>query len=222
MFQIKVVEKIKIHVLCSVTFYSENRAVYEIMSKNMEEPERLQITIWWRVTCWIIKPTRAQAHANARAPTVTSTQAHTHWHTYRNMYDLLLSTGKLVSCTDSRLDNLETSHFLFKPKVGARKIRPTHTSARFVSLNCCLHPTSHWLCRSSALFRPVPISTLPSSCVIYSSTWKLWAGLSSETSTDFYRNTHLSTREESILYTYLTPLKFVLILSPHFCLVHSK
>jgi hypothetical protein len=169
MFQIKVVEKIKIHVLCSVTCYSENPVVYEIMSKNMEEPERLQITIWCRVTCWIIKPTRAQAHANARAPTLTSTQAHTHWHTYRNMYYLLLSTGKLVSCTDSRLDNLETSHFLFEPKVsivftnacywilfGARKIRPTRTSVRFVSLNSCLHPTSHWLCQSSALFHPVP------------------------------------------------------------------
>ena len=27
-FQIKVVEKIKTHILCSVTFFSENRAVY--------------------------------------------------------------------------------------------------------------------------------------------------------------------------------------------------
>jgi hypothetical protein len=33
MFQIHVTEKIKIHILCSVTF-SENRAVYEIISKK--------------------------------------------------------------------------------------------------------------------------------------------------------------------------------------------
>jgi hypothetical protein len=34
MFQIKFVKKIKTHILYSVTF-SENRAVYEIMSKNV-------------------------------------------------------------------------------------------------------------------------------------------------------------------------------------------
>jgi hypothetical protein len=39
MFQIKVVEKIKTHILCSETF-SENRVVYEIMSKNVAETDR--------------------------------------------------------------------------------------------------------------------------------------------------------------------------------------
>ena len=39
MFQIKVIQKIKIHILYPVTF-SKNRAVYEIMSKNMVKPER--------------------------------------------------------------------------------------------------------------------------------------------------------------------------------------
>jgi hypothetical protein len=47
MSQIKVVEKIKIHILCSATFF-ENRAVYEIMSKNMVEPERPCKGIWRR------------------------------------------------------------------------------------------------------------------------------------------------------------------------------
>ena len=44
MFQTKVVEKIKTHILCSVTFFFENRAVYEIMLKNLVEPERPRIT----------------------------------------------------------------------------------------------------------------------------------------------------------------------------------
>jgi len=36
MFQTKVVEKIQIHILCSViVFFSENRAFYEMMWKNM-------------------------------------------------------------------------------------------------------------------------------------------------------------------------------------------
>ena len=76
MFQIKVLEKIKTHILYAVTFY-ENRAVFEVMSKNMVEPERTH-KIWrLRVACWIIKLTRAQAHARACAPTHTQTHART-------------------------------------------------------------------------------------------------------------------------------------------------
>ena len=44
MFQKEVVEKLKTHALYQIIF-SENSAVYEIMSKNMVEPERPQ-TIW--------------------------------------------------------------------------------------------------------------------------------------------------------------------------------
>jgi hypothetical protein len=44
MFQTKVVEKVKIHILRSIPF-SENRAVYEIMQKSMIEPERPETTI---------------------------------------------------------------------------------------------------------------------------------------------------------------------------------
>jgi hypothetical protein len=43
MFQTKVVEKIKTHFMFN-NFFSESRAVYEIMSKNMVEPEGPQIT----------------------------------------------------------------------------------------------------------------------------------------------------------------------------------
>ena len=50
MFQTKVVEKIKTHILCSITvfflflfFFSENRAVYEIMWRNMAQPGKPQM-----------------------------------------------------------------------------------------------------------------------------------------------------------------------------------
>ena len=43
MSQTKVVEKIKTHILCSITFLLQNRAVYEVMWKNMVEPEKLKI-----------------------------------------------------------------------------------------------------------------------------------------------------------------------------------
>jgi hypothetical protein len=44
MFQANVVEKIKTHVLCQITF-SENRAFDEIMWKNTVELDRSQLAI---------------------------------------------------------------------------------------------------------------------------------------------------------------------------------
>jgi hypothetical protein len=86
MFYTKIADKIKAHILYSITFFfffspPENRAGYVIISKNMVEPERPQMTIWrMRVTCWIIKATCAQAHTPALLPTPTP-PPHTHTHT---------------------------------------------------------------------------------------------------------------------------------------------
>jgi hypothetical protein len=51
------VEEIKTHILCSVIFFSfENRAVYEIMWRNVVEPVKPQMTIWRRrIACWMPK-----------------------------------------------------------------------------------------------------------------------------------------------------------------------
>ena len=43
-------------------FFSENRDVYETMSKNEVETERTQMTIWRRVACRISKAARARKH----------------------------------------------------------------------------------------------------------------------------------------------------------------
>jgi hypothetical protein len=57
-FQTKFVEKIKTHILCSVNFFSENRAVYKIIWKNVVERGRPQTTIWrMRIACWVPKAT---------------------------------------------------------------------------------------------------------------------------------------------------------------------
>ena len=101
MSQIKFVEKIKTHTLCSVTFFPENPAVYKKISKSMVEPERPQMTIWCRVTCWIIKATLAQAHACARAPTHTHTRisagarTYSRTHTHIEMCNSLLISFRL-------------------------------------------------------------------------------------------------------------------------------
>jgi len=39
-FQTKVVEKVKTHFLCSVTFFFKNHALYEIIWKNLAELEK--------------------------------------------------------------------------------------------------------------------------------------------------------------------------------------
>jgi hypothetical protein len=58
MFRTKVVEKIKTHILRSVIFFPENRAVYEIMWENIVERGRPQMIIWrMRTACWIPKAT---------------------------------------------------------------------------------------------------------------------------------------------------------------------
>jgi hypothetical protein len=57
-FHTKVIEKIKTHILCSITFFFENRAIYDIMEKNIEEQGRPLTTIWrMRIACWITKAT---------------------------------------------------------------------------------------------------------------------------------------------------------------------
>jgi hypothetical protein len=55
MFQTKLVEKIKTYILCSVTFFLK-RAFYEIMGKNIIEPDRPLMTVWcMQIACWITK-----------------------------------------------------------------------------------------------------------------------------------------------------------------------
>ena len=70
MFQTKVVEKIKTHIFCSVTFF-ENRAVHEKMWKNIVERGRLQMMIWRiRIACWIPKPTNTHTHTHTHTDCV--------------------------------------------------------------------------------------------------------------------------------------------------------
>jgi hypothetical protein len=42
--------------------FPENHAVYEIMLKNVIEPEKLHMTIWWCGAYWIIRATRVHKH----------------------------------------------------------------------------------------------------------------------------------------------------------------
>jgi len=64
MFQTTAVEKIKIHILCSVTFFF--RKIEPFMrkcGKNILERGRPQMTIWrMRIAYWIPKATNTHTH----------------------------------------------------------------------------------------------------------------------------------------------------------------
>ena len=66
MFQTNVVEEIKTHILCSETFFFfENCAVYEIILKNVVDPDRPQMTIRsMRFAYWMSKATHT--HTNTQ------------------------------------------------------------------------------------------------------------------------------------------------------------
>ena len=79
MFETKVVQKIKTHILYSVTFFFflsfENRAFYDITWKNIVERSRPQVTIQrMRTACWI--PSAINTHSQYVIPTAFPLQ---HW-----------------------------------------------------------------------------------------------------------------------------------------------
>ena len=71
------------HILYSTTFY-ENRAVYEIMSKNMVEPQGPQITSQYGTDALRAGLARLYARMRTHTPTIpgTSTQAGARTHKY--------------------------------------------------------------------------------------------------------------------------------------------
>jgi len=63
MFQTEVVEKIKTHMLYSVTFLSPyNHAIDTVMRKNIVEPDTRQMTIW-RINILRLVPKATDTHS---------------------------------------------------------------------------------------------------------------------------------------------------------------
>jgi hypothetical protein len=60
MFQTKVSENIETHILCSGKFSPENRTVYEIMWKNIVEPDMSQTTVWYDQCALRVQSVRLQ------------------------------------------------------------------------------------------------------------------------------------------------------------------
>ena len=79
--------------------FSENRAIYETMSKNLVEPQRRQKRWRLRMAYWMSKSTRAQAYVRFCAPTptpphkYTRTDARTHTQALTHSRVILLFHG---------------------------------------------------------------------------------------------------------------------------------
>ena len=71
-----VIEKTKTHILCSITFFSENRTVYELMSKNWVETEEPQMTSQHGVYALHAVLARLQALMPMYTPTIPGTHMH--------------------------------------------------------------------------------------------------------------------------------------------------
>ena len=78
MFQTKVVEKIKTHVLCSVAFFRKShRLWYNVEKCDGNRGATDDVTIWRiRVACWESKATSTYAHAHAHAHGYPYARAH--------------------------------------------------------------------------------------------------------------------------------------------------
>jgi len=97
MFQTDIVEEIKTHILCSVTFFlgGGNHAFYDITRKNILERGRPQMTIWcMRIACWITKTT----------------------HTLRICNTYSFSTAAIVSRTRLNVTFIRTWPVFLKPR----------------------------------------------------------------------------------------------------------
>jgi hypothetical protein len=106
MFQIKVVEKIKTHILYSLTFFWKTCAIWDHVEIHGTAREAADDNIAMRVACWISKatrnkalPTHSRTHAYAlnNAPTYKPARIHKHKYVL-----LCFPTASLISRT--RLD----------------------------------------------------------------------------------------------------------------------
>jgi hypothetical protein len=86
MFQIKAAEKIKIHISNLITFFSKNRALYEVMSKKVvvrghkgQYGGALNAGL---VKLHARKYTPAVVNPHSHAHSLTHARAHTHTHTH--------------------------------------------------------------------------------------------------------------------------------------------
>jgi hypothetical protein len=108
MCQTKVEEEVKTHILCSTTFL-QNRAVYEIMWKNIIEWFRPQMAIRrMRIACWVPKATDTHSEYVIFIAFPQQKWPHECAATLRYTYSTLAVRPSRDDCTDHSVNALST------------------------------------------------------------------------------------------------------------------
>jgi len=91
MFRTKVVDKLKTHILYSITFFFKNRADYDTIWKNTVEWNRPKVTIWrMLIACGIPKVTNTHSEYVIIISFPQQQWLHERASTLRSMYILYL------------------------------------------------------------------------------------------------------------------------------------
>jgi hypothetical protein len=79
MFYKTVVQRIKTHILCSITYFRKSHRLWDIVEKlGRKRGATNDVTIWSiRIACWISKATCTYAHAHAHAHPCPNARTHT-------------------------------------------------------------------------------------------------------------------------------------------------
>jgi hypothetical protein len=101
MFQTKCAEKIKTHILYSITFFRKSHRLWDNVEKCGDGGATNDVTIRRiRVACWMIKATCTYAHAHAHVPGYPRARTHAQACTHRPIYNTYcFSTAIMVSWT---------------------------------------------------------------------------------------------------------------------------
>ena len=100
MCQTAVVEKIKTHILCSVTCF-ESRAVYEIMWENLERGAPQMAIRRMRIACWIPKATNTHPGCVIVIAFPPQLRLQEHASLLRHTYSTLPLVKNSIQCTDN-------------------------------------------------------------------------------------------------------------------------
>ena len=114
MFQIKVVDKIKTHILYSIVFPRKSCRLRDNAEKCGRAREAADDDTIWRISvvCWISKATRECTRPPTQAPIHTHTHTHTRTQVHSSPTLELIQTSKPTSLTGIGIRfPTEASHF---------------------------------------------------------------------------------------------------------------
>ena len=129
MFQTKVVEKIKTHILYHTALFFENRALHETMWKILQIRQS-PMKIWrMRTACWILRTTNT--HSEYVIPTDFLRQQ---WLGKRASMSFYTYISRLVNLGTGRRWVLASGHGRFIP--GEKALGTHWSGCRVSSMNC--------------------------------------------------------------------------------------